>query len=103
MDHSEELTVFLLGITGRSIALHLSKVILRKLFVAVRRPVISLPFLPVPIVLGVTYSYPRLPFASYPRTLPAGQDGLSRQPPRSLARARPPKIFWTSLRSLWRR
>ncbi|KAH8988411.1 ARM repeat-containing protein [Lactarius akahatsu] len=34
VDHSEELTVFLLGITGRSIALHLSKVILRKLFVA---------------------------------------------------------------------
>ncbi|KAI9431177.1 ARM repeat-containing protein [Lactarius indigo] len=34
VDHSEELTVFLLGITGRSIALHHNKVILRKLFVA---------------------------------------------------------------------
>jgi hypothetical protein len=41
VDHSEELTAFLLGITGRSIALRLNKVILRKLFVAVRLPVVS--------------------------------------------------------------
>ena len=48
MDHCEELTIFLLGITGRSIALHLSKVILRKLFVAVRPLVFSFS-LPFPI------------------------------------------------------
>jgi hypothetical protein len=41
---------FLLGITGRSIALHLSKVILRKLFVAVRRlPRLFFSLLPFPI------------------------------------------------------
>lgn len=34
--HSDQLVLFLLSITGRSIALGLSKVILRKLFVAVR-------------------------------------------------------------------
>ena len=102
VDHSEELTAFLLGITGRSIALHLSKVILRKLFVAVRRPVVS-PLSSRPHHSCVTPSYPRLPFALCPRTLPVGQAGLSRPPPRSPARARPPKIFWTSLRSPWRR
>ena len=102
VDHSEELTAFLLGITGRSIALRLSKVILRKLFVAVRRPVLS-SFLPGTHHSWVTPSYPPSPFASCLKPLPAGQVGLSRLPPRSPARARPPKIFWTSSRSPWRR
>lgn len=93
VEHSEELAVFLLGITGRSIALHLSKVILRKLFVAVRRPCrLSLPF-PSPFVLGRRPSYRRWHFASCHKTLLAGQIGSSRLPPRSPARARPPKIY----------
>lgn len=50
-DHSEELTAFLLSITGRSIALRLSKVILRKLFVAVRRPVVTFSSRPSPSFL----------------------------------------------------
>jgi hypothetical protein len=92
VDHSEELTVFLLGITGRSIALQLSKVILRKLFVAVRHLVVF-PFPSRPHRSWVTPSYLRWHFASYHKTLPAGQTGSSRLPPRSPARARPPKIY----------
>jgi hypothetical protein len=38
IEHRDGLVPFLLDITGRSVALGLPKVILRKLFVAVRRP-----------------------------------------------------------------
>lgn len=92
VDHSEELTVFLLGITSRSIALQLSKVILRKLFVAVRR-LLVFPFPSRTHRSWVTHSYLRWHFASCHKTLHAGQAGLSRLPPRSPARAPPPKIY----------
>jgi hypothetical protein len=43
-EHRDKLVPFLLDITGRSVAQGLPKVVLRKLFVAVRRPSLSQPF-----------------------------------------------------------